>query len=151
MTNKLKFSGILLTAILANLCACNGTPTSGYDASLTEEACKIPSSRPEDISIQLLTSQPEKFHDTYVRLTGFYCSGFEESGLYPSSGCEHDKKSGVWLTGTSPASNFRGQRIAITGKVDAANNGHLALWAAQVCVSTLEVIDGLPTDVERLR
>ncbi|WP_313458708.1 hypothetical protein [Stenotrophomonas sp.] len=151
MVEKLKIRALVLTAIVAGLCACEGSPSSNYEASLTEEACKISSSRPEDVSIELLTSQPEKFHDTYVRLNGFYCSGFEESGLYPSPGCEHDKKSGVWLTGTSPASNFRGQRIVITGKVDAANNGHLALWAAQVCVSTIEVIDGRPTDVERLR
>ncbi|HFL1970827.1 TPA: hypothetical protein ACG3C3_000144 [Stenotrophomonas maltophilia] len=145
-TKNLAAWSFLLCVSLAGLFGCRATPPSGYDANLTAEACDSRKSPSKEVSIEELVAAPEKFHDGYVRTTGFYCSGFEESGLYSAPGCNHDKKLGVWLTGTAPDSNFRGQKVAITGKVDAGNNGHLAQWAAQVCVSELKVLDKRSTE-----
>jgi hypothetical protein len=145
-TKKLAASSFLICASLAALIGCRAATPVGHDPSLTVEACDAVISPSKYVSIQELAAAPDKFHDTYVQTTGFYCSGFEESGLYSTPGCNHDKKLGVWLTGTAPDSNFRGQKVAITGRVDAGNHGHLAQWAAQVCVSELKVLDKRSTE-----
>lgn len=144
-TKNLAAWSFLLCVSLAGLFGCRAAPPSGYDANLTAEACDSRKSPSKDVSIEELVAAPEKFHDGYVRTTGFYCSGFEESGLYSAPGCNHDKSLVFGSRELLPIVISEG-KSGDHGKVDAGNNGHLAQWAAQVCVSELKVLDKRSTE-----
>lgn len=151
MSAKTAGLGAVLAAALGALGGCASGTKGGHDYGVTASGCPVPQSRPQDVSIPELVSTPRNFHGTNVRLTGFYCSGFEDSGLYSTPGCEHDTKLGVWLVGVSAIRDFRGQKISVTGEVNSERYGHMGLWAAQICVSEVDVLDGRPTAGEPLR
>lgn len=105
------------------------------------DACPSPRATPKPLALSQIAANPRNYDGKYVSVIGYYCSGWEESGLYPKPNCDHPRSDGVWLSG---AENFRGvaaSKVRVTGKVKSAFKGHLGQWSAAICVSDITLIE----------
>jgi hypothetical protein len=140
----------ILAAALALTSSC-GEPSdeklSAEERVMAETTCPEPLLPRKALPLHQIAADPAAYDGRYVSLTGYYCSGFEESGLYPEPGCRVEKERGFWLVNVSPFEGYAGQKVSIVGRVDAGSHGHLGLWAAQICVSRFTVMDARPTFV----
>jgi len=103
-----------------------------------------------DVSLVAIIANPEKFAGQSIRTYGVVHFEFEGDSLYLS---KQDReygiyKNAVWIDVSIPGvtyeqlSALNGKFVAIEGRVNATDHGHLGLWSATIeRVSRVQVLE----------
>lgn len=101
----------------------------------------MPAEVPRVVEINTVLSDPGAFQGRFISVVGYYCSGFEISGLFSDPNCEATPDVGLWLSGVSPLYQAPGHKVTVVGRYDGSERGHMAQWAGGVCVSRITAVE----------
>ena len=105
--------------------------------------CDKPVGNPRMLVIADLTSEPERFEDTFVEVSGHYYQYFEHSAIYSTTEqrpYSHKYSDGIWLSGVGP--ELGGMHVTVSGIFSQKVKGHLGQWPGTICVtSAIETLE----------
>ena len=145
-TCRVLFSSTIAVALLSFTgCVPGGGGEQTYQSGgLNSDGCPTSDTNAKPISIAELLSTPAVHDGQLVQVDGYYYLGFEHSAIYPTP---RDPRTtplndGIWVDGLPPSSQLSGHRVSIRGVFSSTRKGHLSLWPASLCVSSVAQIAG---------
>jgi hypothetical protein len=102
--------------------------------------------QPVDVSLIQLIADPVKYHDIFVRISGYLHNKFEDSGLYLSKeDADHLGRNSLWVTydnkqtinlqglKKNPSLNyFDCKMVLLEGTFNKDSNGHRGMFAGEL-------------------
>lgn len=93
------------------------------------------------VSISAITSDRSSLDGRKLSVTGYFCTGFELSGVFGTQGCDAPAQSGLWVEGVPADLEFNGEKVEIVGAFDSSRGGHLSQWPGTLCAQSVRLID----------
>lgn len=93
------------------------------------------------VSVSAITSDRSSLDRTKLSVTGYFCTGFELSGVFGTQGCDAPAQSGLWVEGVPADLEFNGEKVEIVGAFDSSRGGHLGQWPGTLCAQSVRLID----------
>lgn len=129
---------MMIALIVTTSCSRADREFVEVEMDLNSAACSMSVTSAQVVGVAAAVAEPSLYDGKLISVIGYYCGGFEMSGLYPEPDCASRPGTGLWLQGLSPFYEPRGRRVRVTGIFDTNIHGHLSQWPAGICVAGLE-------------
>lgn len=93
------------------------------------------------VPVSAITSDPSSLDGRKLSVTGYFCTGFELSGVFGTQGCDAPAQSGLWVDGVPADFQFNGEKVEVVGAFDSSRSGHLGQWPGTLCAQSIRLID----------
>jgi len=128
--------------LLVGAAGCSDRPEVGphiQSKLLTFSSCHAPSDPPLAVKISSVAADPSRFDGRQLSVRGYFCTGFERSGVFETRDCDTAAQSGLWITGVPIDFQFDGDRVEMVGRFNGNAHGHLDQWPGSLCVHSIRL------------
>ena len=99
---------------------------------------------PQEVTVEALLANPERFEGRSVRVEGYYYNRFELRALFSSRVEPYaSREPAVWVTGIPVFNHFSDRHVAIVGVYTSSERGHGSLWPGTLCALSAGVVPSL--------
>ncbi|WP_141739250.1 MULTISPECIES: hypothetical protein [Stenotrophomonas] len=144
---KMRKAGIVVGFVLMLLTAgtgCSDRPRARQNDDpklITFSSCPGLPGPALPVSVSAITSDPSSLDGRKLSVTGYFCAGFELSGVFGTQGCDAPAQSGLWVEGVPVDLEFNGEKVEIVGAFGSSRSGHLGQWPGTLCAQSIRLID----------